>query len=274
MAVLAPTLLDWVRRNRTANDSLAAGPSGAGYAYPALFRSPSQAAAFARVSAYLMERSGQSVLNVIGVTPSAESLESLVTQEQIKGVVYFTFGAERMGYAGLHGNVAYLHGKPIVGARLSLWGDATSGDKVGVAGLVRALQTLPKDPADPNSYSVIVSELGNGYAELVNATRALEAVGGFEVVLPEVLLERLTSRTRRRAQCPLPTGAWSRECGDLPKCSISGNGSCVLQCEGVKLGPLPVPLPVRCDLRDCHNLTLSKSHSSFVCAPDGRRCPA
>ena len=62
---------------------------------------------------------------------------------------FLTFGAARMGYAGLHGNVAYVGGKPVIGTRLSLWGDATSGDKVGVDGLVAQLKTLPKDPTDP-----------------------------------------------------------------------------------------------------------------------------
>ena len=110
-----------------------------------------QAAAFGRVTAELMRRSGQRLVNVIGVSPTVESLEALVEQPQVDAVVYFTFGAARMGYAGLHGNVAYLKGKPVVGARLSLWGDAASGDKVGVDGLAAELKTLPKDPADPNS---------------------------------------------------------------------------------------------------------------------------
>ena len=87
-----------------------------------------------------------------------------------------------------------------------------------------------------------------------------------------VLVERLTRLTGRRSQCPLPSGSWSSECGDLPKCSIAGNGSCVLQCENVKLGPLPVPFPLRCDLSVCSNLSLSAAHTAFLCA-DGSRCP-
>ena len=92
-------------------------------------------------------------------------------------------------------------------------------------------------------------------------------------VLPEELIRRMAERTHKREQCPMPTGPWSSSCGDLPRCSIAGNGSCVLQCEEVKLGPLPVLLPVRCDLRDCHNLSMSATHTSFLC-PDGRRCGA
>lgn len=89
---------------------------------------------------------------MLGVTPSAESLEALTQQPQVAAISYLTFGAERFGYAGLHGNVAYLGGKPVVGVRLSLWGDEPSGAKVGVDGLVQELSLLPKDPNDPNSY--------------------------------------------------------------------------------------------------------------------------
>ncbi len=105
MAELMPTLLDWVRSNLTANDELSAGPSGVGYAFPSLFP-PTQAAIFARVTAELMARSGERLLNVLGVTPSAESLLPLMREPSIDAVSYLTFGAARMGYAGLHGNVA------------------------------------------------------------------------------------------------------------------------------------------------------------------------
>ena len=278
MAALMPSLLAAVRANLTANDSLSAGPSGAGYAYPSQFTS-AQADAFGRVTAALMAEAGQSIVNVIGVSPSAESLLPLLRaatpSAKPAAIVYLTFGAARMGYAGLHGNVAYLDGTPVVGARLSLWGDATSGDKVGVDGLVNELQTLPKDPTNPNSYSIIVSELGNGYKPLVDAANQLQALGGFEVVLPEELISRMVSRTRGAAQCPLPSGSWSRTCGDLPRCSIAGNGSCVFTCESIKHGLLaPLPRRASCDLHECTNLTLGTvgGRLRFLC--DGKRpCP-
>merc|ERR1712072_1491058 len=108
-----------------------------------------------------MELSGMRLLNVLGVIPSAESLMDFAMQPEIDGIVYFTFSIERGGYSALHGNVAYLNDKPVVSARMNLWGDAVSGDRVGVDGLVRQLQTLPKDPSDPNSYSMIVVNMGS-----------------------------------------------------------------------------------------------------------------
>lgn len=89
-----------------------------------------------------------------------------------------------------------------------------------------------------------------------------------DIVLPEVLIERMTANTGRRQQCPLPTGAWAEQAGDLPKCWLPGDGrSCVFECEML----LPVPIPVRCDLRQCSNLTLAASKLHFRC-PDGRVC--
>ena len=111
-----------------------------------------------------MKQSGMSLVNVIGVTPSLESVTALIQQPEIDSMVYFTFGVAAQGYAGLHGNVAYVHGKPVVGLRKNLWGgDPASKDKLEPASLVEQLKLLPKDPADPRSYSVVVNEV-NHYA--------------------------------------------------------------------------------------------------------------
>ena len=55
-----------------------------------------------------MNQSGMSLLNVIGVTPSRDSLSALVAEPAVQSVVYFTFGVATQGYAGLHGNIAYI----------------------------------------------------------------------------------------------------------------------------------------------------------------------
>ena len=43
----------------------------------------------------------------------------------LAALIYYTFGVARQGYAGLHGNVAYVEGTPVVGLRSNLWGDDT-----------------------------------------------------------------------------------------------------------------------------------------------------
>lgn len=277
MARLMPSVLSYVERTATSNDSLSTGPSGAGYCYPELFPQDLKRP-FAAATAQLMQQSGMTVANVIGVTPSRESVSLLAAERAVEGIVYFTFGVASQGYAGLHGNVDYIAKTPVVGLRLNLWGQDPTGDKVSVDGLVRELRNLPKDTTDPQSYSVIVNELGNSFGEVVNATKQLQALGGFEVVLPEELLRRLATNTRTQAQCPLPSGRWASEAGNLPECFFNGDGkSCVFTCARLQ-GDL-LRLPIKCDLRKCPdfesgaNLTLVKGlKPRFYCAVSGKAC--
>ena len=139
-----------------------------------------------------------SVVNVIGVTPSEQSVAVIAAQPEVDGIIYFTFGVADQGYAGLHGNVAYTNGKPVVGLRSCLWGDGKSGDKVGVEGLIRDLHALPKDPSNPQSYSIIVNEMGNGWDSIRNASQILMEDGGFvrceRVVVLRLLIETIGLR--------------------------------------------------------------------------------
>jgi hypothetical protein len=234
MAVLMPSLLAYAARTSTSNDSLSTGPSGAGYAYPQLFP-PVQRRLFAQATGQLMRQSGMSLANVIGVVPSRASVADIAAQPEVEAVVYFTFGVADQGYAGLHGNVDYVDGTPVIGLRKNLWGNGTSGDKLGVAGLVKELQGMPRDPTDPLSYSLVVNELGNSFSEVADAARMLAADGAFDVVLPEELARRLAANTKAKAQCPMPTGAWADQVGVLPKCWLPrGGASCVLQCNNLE----------------------------------------
>lgn len=114
----------------------------------------------------------------------------------------------------------------------NLWGDGTTGDKLGVPGLVRELKLLPKDPTSPQSYSVIVNELGNNFSEVVEAAKLLSADGGFDVVLPEELARRLIANTHQKTQCPMPQGPWADAIGNLPKCWFPADQkSCIFTCE-------------------------------------------
>merc|ERR1712072_829321 len=99
--------------------------------------------------------------NVIGVTPSQESLAMLTNKAEIESIGYFSFSVASMGYAALHGVVSYQgirNDVPVVGLRFSLWGDERSGEKVGVEGAVDELETLQRsyhDPSSPLSYSLV-----------------------------------------------------------------------------------------------------------------------
>eukprot|EP00940_MAST-03C_sp_MAST-3C-sp2_P002449 g2449.t1 len=266
-AVLMPTALRYVRESMTRNDSLSSGPSGAGYVYPQLFGSAQQRALFADATATMMRMSNMTVANVIGVVPSVESVDDLARQDNIEGLIYFTFGKASEGYSGLHGNFDYVHETPVVGLRLNMWDEAESGDKVGVDGLVHELSQLPKDRSDARAYSIVVVHMGShNYSDVVRATEALHERGGFDVVLPETLLKRIAKNAI--PTCPMPFGEWSNVVGDLPKCSIARNGDCMFSCSSVRRHVLPVS----CDLKVCNNLTLSDGSYRFVC-PDGEKCP-
>jgi len=272
MVELMPNVLDYVRESLGINDSLIAAPSGAGYAYPQLFPEAHKPL-FGELSAQLMRQSGMDYVTVIGVTPSKESLDALTAQEDVKGVIYFCFGPAAMGYSCMHGNVDYINGKPVVGARLNMWGDGTSGDEVGPEALVEELKAMPKDAADPRSYSIVAVTPSHSYADIAKAAQLLQEAGGFELLLPEKLIETLRANTNGRRQCPLPTGPWSDQCGDLPKCWLPRDGeSCILTCDTIKSGLLPHK--AACDLNACsQGLSLKNSMlgSSFLCA-DGSTC--
>ena len=108
-----------------------------------------------------------------------------------------------MADAGLHGNVAYINQKPVVGLRTCLWGDGASGDKVGVDGLVRELKTMTKDPSDVGSYSIVVNEMGNSWDSILNASKALAEDGGKHARLP---LLGACCRCSVRVSSPAKTG--------------------------------------------------------------------
>lgn len=277
---LMPSLLAYVRRTATVNDSLSSGPSGIGYSYPQLY-TPVARELHAKATNELMVAAGMRLANVIGVAPSEQSVAALAAQANVDGIVYFTFGVADQGYAGLHGNVAWIKGvgggsssKPVVGLRSCIWpggGFPNDPDVTDVEGLVRDLEPLPKDPTDPQSYSIVLNQAnGNGWGSIRNASRLLERLGGFEVVLPEVLVERMRDNTREKTQCPLPSGSWAEQAGDLPKCWLPGGKSCVFECE--RLVDPARPIPTKCDLRHCSNISLGATKRYFLC-PDGTVCP-
>ena len=56
----------------------------------------------------------------------------MLARDEVDAVLWYSYGE---GYSGLRGNVAYVGGKPVIGGRVSLWGEGTSGDMIGVDAL-------------------------------------------------------------------------------------------------------------------------------------------
>jgi lambda repressor-like predicted transcriptional regulator len=195
---LLPVVVAYAANKSTANDSFVGAPSAAGYTYPDLLP-PERLEPIAEATAALMSRANMRLLNIIGSVPAAEPLEALAAREEIDGIFWYSYGD---GYSGLRGNVAYVGGKPIIGGRVSLWGEGKTGDMIGVEALPAALAGLPTDPTDPNSYSLIpVNAWSHNYSDVVRAVRLLEAKGGFDVVSPAELVRRLTTQAGSRETC-------------------------------------------------------------------------
>ena len=192
---LLPTVVQYAASGATPNDTFVGAPSAGGYTYPDLLP-PARLPSIASATASLMGRSNLRHLNVIGSVPAAEPLEPLLAEESVEAIFWYSYGD---GYSGLRGNVAYVHGKPVIGGRVSLWGDGSSGDMIGVDALPAALAHLPTNPTDPNSYSLIpVNAWSHNYSDVVRAVRLLEAAGGFEVVSPTELVRRLTASASQK----------------------------------------------------------------------------
>ena len=153
-----------------------------------------------------------------------------------------------------------------------MWGgDPASRDKLEPKGLVEQLKLLPKNSSSPDSYTIVVNELGNGVEWIMETIDLLHEAGGFEIVLPEVLIQKLRTNTMNQNQCPLPTGPWSEQAGNLPKCWFpdDGGASCVMTCDTINA----LHIPVKCDLNVCSNLRLTNFNTKFVCVETGETCP-
>ena len=143
---LLPTILSWLTKQASANDTFVAGPSGAGYAFAEKLPG-SRAAPFAEATAELMAQAGLRLVNVIGSVPTSESLHQLTAQPDIDAVLYWTFDSD---YSGLSGNVAYINGKPVIGGRRSLWGDGSEGTALGGPSSTSNPDPDPDPDPDPN----------------------------------------------------------------------------------------------------------------------------
>ena len=103
-----------------------------------------------------------------------------------------------------HGNVFYENDTPVVGLRKNLWGgDPASRDKLEPKGLVEQLKLLPKNSSSPDSYTIVVNELGNGVEWIMQTIDLLHDAGDFEIVLPEVLIQKMRTNTMNQNQCVL-----------------------------------------------------------------------
>jgi len=256
LAALQPSVLAYAHSHATENDTLVAGPSGLGYIYPDKF---SDLALFSNQTAQFMNKGGLRLLNIIGAVPDPTSLDSFTASDDIDGVFWYSFPD---GYSGMRGAVHFLNDKPVIGGRVSLWGDSkdtkvdahgklVNGDMLGVDALVDYLTRFPKTTTSSEGYSLVPVNLwGHNVSDVVRAVELLNAKGGFKVVTPAEFVRLVSANVPHQGQtgdCPLPTGPFSSTC---ESCEFSGEGSCLMQCD-CPYGTAGQHRTSTCDLRDC-----------------------
>lgn len=235
---LGPVILDFLAETKTLNDDIIGAPSGVGYIYPSTWAPDRLRDFAALTGQYLEATSDAfgapiSAINVIGdpcegggykqgckglMKPNKTSLAPILAQQAVDGIFWYvtwqyvrrfkavaldkhircryTFGA---GYSGWH-DIEWddTTAKPIVGGRLSLWGESIAGTMLGVRPLVEQLKlqlftgkiSTKTDRSD--GYSLIpVHAWSHNVSDVRAVAEALTESGHFEIVTPTQLLSMI-----------------------------------------------------------------------------------
>ena len=152
----APAMAQWLYANRSERDEMILQISGLGYTYPSKWRDPF---ALRRMYGMLDRYMEDMDLHIAAVLDdggfSCRATDSLTAQESVSGVFYLDYS----DYAGMRGAVRLSRGKPVISARYKLWSGLPGGSPEEIAAAVNA---SPKDPADPDAYSLIVVHAWSG----------------------------------------------------------------------------------------------------------------
>ena len=125
--------------------------------------------------------------------PNMSSLDPLLAQPSIDGIFWYTFGAGYSGWSGTEWSKTTK--KPVVGGRLSLWGEAKTGSMLGVGPIILnmikllLLGKITTDPSLADGYSLIpVHAWSHNVSDVVEGATKLAATGDFEIVTPSELM--------------------------------------------------------------------------------------
>jgi len=196
---LAPVVAAHLYGSATPADHLVAGVSGLGYFYPDV-TAPDRRAALVNLTGAFMAKAGMRLVNVLGHGEgyTAEQVAPYVGQPQIDAVFWYNYD----NYAGLRGNITWQNGKPVIGARFALWGDGSNPAGPTFCNnsmLVDRLLALPRDPASPDSYSLIALHAWShnvSDARAVASALAARAPGAVQIVTPAELVARVVRNLR------------------------------------------------------------------------------
>ena len=200
-ADLASPLLERYYGEMTANDAFVLSLSGLGYTFPSRWTNRQALRSMAGTLAQKMEMLDTRELLVLDDGGfCSKALDTLLTQTQANGIFYIDYG----NYAGLKGRTRFVDGKPIVSAKYRLWNDRQGSSPEEIAAAVNA---LPTDPNDPDSYAFIIVHAWSGldssgaFIEGGNTMAAVEKlVNGLDadthLVSPSQFMERIAANCR------------------------------------------------------------------------------
>lgn len=178
---LASVVYDVFADSRSSNDTFVAAPSGVGYTYPDMM-SPAVLDDFTALTATYMNRSGLSIVNIIGEDYESANAAAFTAQAGVDAVVWYDYAS----YSLLSGNVTFANNKPIIGGRFQLW---TGVFESPTTLLQKLLQQQP-DPSSAAGYSLIpVHVWSNNVSEVRWVAEQLASHGGFQVVTPDVFVQ-------------------------------------------------------------------------------------
>lgn len=187
LAELAPTVLKNLYDTAKAGDYFIAGSSGMGYLYPDDFNPIDSAAA---ISDRMMHKADLSIVNVICNVWEPQSVAAYLAQPDIDGMFYYTFES---GYTGLFGYSQCFYGKPMISARYTLWQSYVSAPI-----LARLVTALPKDPTDPDSYTLVsVHVWDHSVDSVIAAVQLFDST--IRVVAPDAFIKLYKKGTGCRA---------------------------------------------------------------------------
>ncbi len=102
--------------------------------------------------------------------------------------------------AGLHGEISWAAGKPVIGGRFNLWGngsDPSGPTFCNVSQLAAALLAQPRDPTSAAGYSLVPlhawSHTVSDALAVVEAVAAAGADAGVRFVTPDVFVDAIVA---------------------------------------------------------------------------------
>ena len=203
---LAPTVVQWWYNNGTENDGFTA-PCTLGYCYP---EKMPELEKHSRKIDELMSKAGLRTIMIPGKLwptdmtynnyyPTAKFFSRL---DSIRGMFYMDVNGDYARYAG---RILWFDGKPLVTCRYTMWdGGQYEGISRTPAQMAATLNSLPRNPANTDSYSfVIIHAWSYGLDDVKEVVDNLDA--NVRVVTPDELIEQIYINLTPCQTAPLRT---------------------------------------------------------------------